>query len=88
MCVAVAVGKIEPTGPRWDRDSVTIIIGPGLDHFTALRQVRAMLAWLGVPQTGMGARCWCGDPVTLPNLAARVPDQAVGPRPMQTPATR
>lgn len=86
MCVAVTVEDMNPQAPRWDRDRVTISIGPGLDHFTALKQVRGMLTWLGAPQMGVGALCWCGDPVILPDLSARVPGQAVGPRPMQAPA--
>lgn len=86
MCVAVTVEDISPEAPRWDRDRVTIVIGPGLDHFASLRQVRAMLSWMGVTQTGIGAVCWCGDEVEIPNCPVYVPEQAAGPRPMQAPA--
>lgn len=85
MCVAVTVEDISPQAPRWDHDSVTIHIGRGLDHFTALKQVRAMLAWLGAPQPGTGAQCWCGAPVTLPNVSARIRGQADSLR-IQAPA--
>jgi hypothetical protein len=74
------VEDINPQAPRWDRDQVTILIGRGLDHFTALKQVRAMLTWLGAPQLGIGALCWCGDHVTIPDCRARMPEQRTGPR--------
>lgn len=79
MCAIVVVEDINPQAPRWDRDRVVIVIGAGLDYFQALRQVRALLVWLGAPQLGLGATCWCGDFIEVPKQA-RVPDQRTAPR--------
>jgi hypothetical protein len=79
MCVTVIVEDIDPIAPRWDRDRVAIVIGPHLDYFRALRQIRALLIYLGAPQMGLGATCWCGDYVAVPRQA-RVPEQATAPR--------
>jgi hypothetical protein len=79
MCAIVVVEDINPQAPRWDRDRVAIVIGGGLDYFQALRQVRALLVWLGAPQLGLGATCWCGDFIEVPKQA-RVPDQRTAPR--------
>lgn len=74
MCVTVIVEDTDPVAPRWDRDRVAIVIGERLDYFQALRQVRALLIYLGAPQLGLGATCWCGDFVAVPK-EARVPVQ-------------
>jgi len=79
MCAIVVVEDISPDAPRWDRDRVAIAIGRGLDHFEALKQVRAMLTWLGAPQLGIGAICWCGEAVTLPNRVVVMPQQKKNP---------
>lgn len=79
MCATVIVENIDPIAPRWDRDRVAVIIGQGLDYFTAVRQVRALLIYLGAPQTGLGATCWCGDYVAVPRTP-RVPRQRTQPR--------
>lgn len=75
MCATVIVEDVDPTVPRWDRDRVAIVIGVGLDHFQAVRQIRALLIWLGAPQMGLGATCWCGEYVAIPSATARVPQQ-------------
>lgn len=75
MCATVLVEDVDPTAPQWDRDRVAIVIGTGLDHFQALRQIRALLIWLGAPQMGLGATCWCGEHVAVPRTEARVPRQ-------------
>ncbi|MFE2485959.1 hypothetical protein ACFXGR_22215 [Streptomyces mirabilis] len=69
----------DPGAPRWDRDRVAIVIGEHLDYFQALRQVRALLIFLGAPQLGLGATCWCGDFVEVPKRA-RVPTQGTAHR--------
>ncbi|WP_405883551.1 hypothetical protein OG762_36460 [Streptomyces sp. NBC_01136] len=74
MCAIVVVEDISPQAPQWDRGRVAIVIGDGLDYFQALRQVRALLVWLGAPQHGLGATCWCGEFIEVPKQA-RVPDQ-------------
>lgn len=74
MCVTVIVGDVDPIAPRWDRDKVAIVIGQGLDYFEALKQVRALLTYLGALQQGQGATCWCGDHVAVPRNP-RVPAQ-------------
>lgn len=78
MCVTVIVENVDPVAPRWDRDRVAIVIGQGLDYFQALRQVRALLVYLGAPQLGLGATCWCGEFVAVPKQA-RVPEQRTAP---------
>lgn len=75
MCAIVVVDDIDPTFPKWERDRVAIVIGEGLDYFEALRQVRALLVWLGATQTGVGATCWCGEYVAVPKPLPRVPRQ-------------
>lgn len=75
MCAIVLVEDVDPAAPRWDHDRVAVIIGPGLDHFQALRQIRALLLYLGAPQMGLGATCWCGEYVAVPSQEARVPRQ-------------
>jgi len=79
MCATVIVETINPIAPRWDRDRVAIVIGQNLDYFTALKQVRAMLVYLGAPQLGLGATCWCGEYVSVPRQA-RVPEQRTANR--------
>jgi hypothetical protein len=75
MCAIVIVEDIDSAAPVWDRERVSIVIGPGLDYIQALRQVRALLLWLGAPQLGLGATCWCGDYVPVPMAVPRVPAQ-------------
>lgn len=79
MCATVIVEDIAPIAPRWDRDRVAIIIGQGLDYFAALKQVRALLTYLGAPQHGLGATCWCGEYVEVPRNP-RVPRQGAAPQ--------
>lgn len=79
MCATVIVEDVDPIAPRWDRDRVAIVIGEGLDYFQALRQIRALLAYLGAPQTGLGATCWCGEFVAVPRRGPRVPEQRIAP---------
>ena len=78
MCAIVIVEDVAPIAPRWDRDRVAIVIGRGLDYFGMLRQVRAMLVYLGAPQAGLGATCWCGEHIEVPR-SPRVPRQVVMP---------
>ncbi|MGW0837081.1 hypothetical protein [Streptomyces prunicolor] len=70
---------VDPIAPRWDRNRVAIVIGQNLDYFQALKQVRAMLIYLGAPQAGLGATCWCGEFVAVPK-PARVPAQRIAQR--------
>jgi len=79
MCATVIVEDIDPIAPRWDRDRVAIVIGQNLDYFRALKQIRAMLVYLGAPQMGLGATCWCGDYVAVPSQP-RVPVQRTADR--------
>jgi hypothetical protein len=79
MCAIVIVEDFAPVAPRWDRDRVAILIGRGLDHFGMLRQVQAMLTYLGAPQTGVSATCWCGDYIEVPT-APPFPQQLTAPR--------
>lgn len=75
MCATVTVEDIDPAAPVWDREQVTIVIGLGLDYFQALRQVRSLLLYLGAPQMGLGATCWCGDYVSIPRPVPGIPSQ-------------
>lgn len=77
MCATVIVEDINPIAPRWDRDRVAILIGRDLDYFQALKQVRTMLAYLGAPQQGLGATCWCGEYIEVPRSFIRIPAQPV-----------
>lgn len=76
MCATVIVENIDPIAPRWDRDRVAVILGRGLSYLDALNQVRVMLAYLGAPQQGLGATCWCGEFVAVPRYP-RIPEQRV-----------
>ncbi|MFF0166721.1 hypothetical protein [Streptomyces prasinus] len=78
MCAIVIVEDFVPIAPRWDRGRVAIVIGRGLNYFGMLQQVRAMLVYLGAPQMGVGATCWCGEPIEVPK-APRVPRQITMP---------
>lgn len=80
MCATVIVENVDPIAPRWDHDRVAIVIGEGLDYFQALKQIRAMLIWLGAPQLGLGATCWCGEFIAVPKQAPRIPVQRTAPR--------
>ncbi|MFF7576813.1 hypothetical protein ACFZBE_17785 [Streptomyces sp. NPDC008061] len=75
MCAIVLVEDVDPAVPQWDHDRVAVVIGPGLDHFQALRQIRSLLLYLGAPQMGLGATCWCGEYIAVPGPEARVPRQ-------------
>lgn len=82
MCATVVVEDVDPRAPRWDRDRVALIIGEGLTYTEALHQIRALLAFLGAPQHGLDATCWCGEHVSVPAAEIRVPRQrtASGPK--------
>jgi hypothetical protein len=75
MCTRVVVDDIDPLMPRWDRPNVSIVVARELAPLEALLQVRALLIYLGACQTGLGATCWCGDSVELPQLRETVPSQ-------------
>lgn len=72
MCAIVIVEDFVPVAPQWDRDRVAIVIGRGLDYFGALQQVRAMLSYLGAPQMGLGATCWCGEYIEVPRVPRQI----------------
>lgn len=75
MCATVVVEDVDSKAPRWDRDRVALVIGEGLSYSEALKQIRTLLAFLGAPQAGLEATCWCGDHVSVPECAVRVPRQ-------------
>lgn len=75
MCATVVVEDVDPASPRWDRSQVALVIGFGLSYTEALHQIRALLVWLGAPQPGPGATCWCGEQVSIPAAQIRVPRQ-------------
>lgn len=79
MCAIVIAEDIAPIAPRWDRDKVAIVISRSLDYFSAVKQVRAMLTYLGAPQGGLGATCWCGEYIEVPRNP-RVPEQGTAPQ--------
>jgi hypothetical protein len=66
MCVTITVGDVDHHAPVWDRDQVSIGISRLLTFPQALRQIRAMLMWLGAPQCPGCATCWCGEAVAVP----------------------
>jgi hypothetical protein len=67
MCVTITVGDVDPRQPIWDRPQVAIRISSLLTTPQVLLQARAMLTYLGAPQTDHGVTCWCGDPVEIPD---------------------
>jgi hypothetical protein len=69
MCVTITVGDVDCRAPIWSRPEVTIIISGFLTAAQGILQIRAMLMWLGAPQSSEPATCWCGDPVELPYSA-------------------
>lgn len=75
MCATVVVEDVDPASPSWDRARVALVIGFGLSRTEALKQIRALLIWLGATQAGVGATCWCGEQVAIPSAEFRVPLQ-------------
>jgi hypothetical protein len=69
MCV-----RIQPAAspsPAYDHKRCIIRVPAGLPPALTLRCVRAVLAELHAPQPDEGARCWCGEPVTLDHVPAQ-----------------
>jgi hypothetical protein len=67
MCIRVQFAPRDEITDPWDR-ARNIIILPDELALTALfttRAVRAVLRKLGVEQDPFGARCWCGEVVSL-----------------------
>jgi hypothetical protein len=68
----VSVVDVLPAVADWDRDEVTIHVRRGEEWDAVLREVHAILADLGAPLpfTDGVPRCFCGDPVPLPDSRA------------------
>lgn len=71
MCVRVQSGPADEA-PAFDYEQNVIVVPNGLLPPLRAIVVRAILTELHAPQVGLGAVCWCGDPV---NLTPRVPHQ-------------
>ncbi|WP_241671701.1 hypothetical protein [Streptomyces sp. IB2014 016-6] len=52
----------------WDPDEIEISVLRGTHPHDLIMELRALLSDLGAPTTGAGLRCFCGDPVQLPEL--------------------
>jgi hypothetical protein len=71
MCIRVQYAPFLPAVP-WDHQQKVITLPRHLTEASSLQVVRAILAELAIPQPVFGARCFCGEPITL---LAQVPQQ-------------
>lgn len=69
MCVRVSCSS--HVTRVWDKPSRTITVPADLAAEVAIAAVRAVLTELGVEQGAAGARCWCGDPISIPDHTAQ-----------------
>ncbi|MEQ4610637.1 hypothetical protein ABMX48_31490 [Streptomyces cavourensis] len=71
MCTLIAVADTAQSETAiWDPDEITITVQGGTHHHDLIRDLAALLADLGAPTTpGGGLRCFCGDPITIPQTA-------------------
>ncbi|MFD3749696.1 hypothetical protein ACFWVT_05425 [Streptomyces cyaneofuscatus] len=71
MCTLIAVADTAQSETAiWDPDEITITVQGGTHHHTLIRELAALLADLGAPTTPSGGlRCFCGDPITIPQTA-------------------
>lgn len=67
MCIRVRFAPRHEIHDPWDADANVIILSDELSRTAlyTLRAIRAVLHQLGVEQDGFGARCWCGDEISL-----------------------
>lgn len=65
MCIRVQYAPRQSLEEPWDADRMVITIPQELQPPFALRALRAVLAELSVDQPSFGARCWCGEPISL-----------------------
>lgn len=69
MCISVHYAPRDEITDPWDRTTNRITIPAPLaaTALFTLRAIRAVLTELGVDQGPNGARCWCGEDITLPH---------------------
>lgn len=67
MCTAVVISASAIEHVFWSPDDLAILVPPRTTLTAALPAIRAILNDLQAPMTGE-LTCWCGDPITLPNL--------------------
>lgn len=67
MCTAVVISTHRIERVFWDPDDLAIYVPPGTTLLAALPEIRAILNDLSAP-LGPTLTCWCGDPITLPDL--------------------
>lgn len=67
MCIRVRFTPRNQLDEPWDAARQIITIPDELSHTAlyTLRAVRAVLHQLGIPQPAFGARCWCGEEISL-----------------------
>jgi hypothetical protein len=68
MCVRIQYAPRSEICDPWDRARNVIIIPDVLAATTlfAFRAIRAVLHAIDVAQPEIGARCWCGESISLP----------------------
>ncbi|CAM5592454.1 hypothetical protein SPURM210S_07183 [Streptomyces purpurascens] len=73
MCIRVQYAPRHEIADPWDANRQVITIPVELNAAQyALRAVRAVLHQLDIKQAPLGARCWCGEQISL---LPRVPQQ-------------
>jgi hypothetical protein len=65
MCIRVQYTPRHLLDDPWDADRQLITLPAELNATYATRALQAVLVELGIKQHEFGARCWCGEPVTL-----------------------
>jgi hypothetical protein len=65
MCICVQTAPRQHLNEPWDAERQLITLPAELNGEYLLRALRAVLAELGIGQDQFGARCWCGEPITL-----------------------
>ena len=65
MCIRVQYAPRQLLDEPWDADRRIITLPAELNDHHAHRALLAVLAQLRIEQGESGARCWCGEPVTL-----------------------
>jgi hypothetical protein len=73
MCIRVQYAPRSEIDDPWNRarNLITIPDALGATSLFALRAIRAVLHAIDVEQPEHGARCWCGEAITLPPLTSR-----------------
>lgn len=72
MCIRVHYVPLTELDDPWDADRLVITLPIELTGRFALQALRVVLTELDVTQPEFGARCWCGEAISL---QSRIPEQ-------------